>query len=112
MNSNRRQMLRRAVAHMVGEAVLGVNFIQPGHHSVAGDLGDDGGCGDRQAGGIAAHNCLARAMQAGRRVRSVHQHIGRPERQAMQRAAHGGERRLPYVDAVNLFSGRKADRHR
>ena len=50
MDPQRLQMGGYAIAHVTGEAVMGVNFVEPGHHSVARDFGDDRGCGYGEAG--------------------------------------------------------------
>lgn len=47
------QVLRRAIAFMLAEAVTGVQGVEIAHQSVARDFGENGGGGDAQAAAVA-----------------------------------------------------------
>ena len=86
---------------MVGKAVTGVGGVELAHEPVAVLFGDDGGCGDRGAGGIALDHRFLRHLDVdgvnavdqnkiGRRIKLIH------------RPNHSQKRRAQNVYPVDL----------
>jgi hypothetical protein len=73
------------VAHVNLEAVVDMKLAAVGHHAVAHDFGDDGGCGDRLRALIAFDQRASETGQAGRYVAAIGQSELRPDRRENRR---------------------------
>jgi len=93
-------MLRCGVAFMLSEAVAGVSFVELAHEAVASDFGEDTGCSNRIAFGIALHNRCLRIRQP-TDFEAVYQGVFRAGLQLIERGVHRFPRRLTDVEPVN-----------
>ena len=66
-------MLGRPIALVLGKAIARTLPVEIDHDPVAGDLGDDGGRGDRKALAVAFDDRLCQAGKLGRAVASSEQ---------------------------------------
>ncbi len=89
-------------------AITGVALRQPAHDSVAGDLGDDRGRGDREAQRVALDDCLHRARQSRGDIAVDQRDVGaQPQRR--HRPRHRRKARPQNIDPINLAPARRPD---
>ena len=102
------EVLFGAVAFMLGEAIERVLLVQGQHHAVAGNFGNDGGGGDREAEGIALDDGTLR-QRYGWQAHGIQQKRLWGRREAGDGFAHGVFRSLQNILCVDQFDGAGAD---
>ena len=95
-------MGRRAIALVAVEAVFRVLLMQALAPPIPRDLGKNGGRRDGLHQGVALDDGLGLHIQHGQLV-AIHQNQYRLQSQAQHRAAHGQQRGLQDVHAIDLF---------
>src|SRR5208282_849430 len=95
------EVLGRAVALVLREAVAGKTRVVLAHHPVAGHLGQDRGGRDTEALAVAADDRGLRMLKR-RDPASVDQHVAGSASQARQRAQARLARRPIDVESINL----------
>ena len=93
-------MLGAAVALVAGQAVAGELAVELDQQAVAVDFGEDAGGGDGEAAGVALNDGLLRAGIVDG-VAAVDEEIVGGEGELLDGEAHGEERGLADVDAVD-----------
>ena len=85
---DRFEMKLRPIADMARKAIVGIMRVEPGHHPVARDLGDDRGGGDRQARGVALDDRARRRSKGpcGQSRPSISAKAGRSDKALTARA--------------------------
>jgi hypothetical protein len=92
-----------AVTLVLRQPVAGELAVQLNQQPVAVNLGQNACSGDGEAGCIASNHGLLRALPLDG-VAAVNEQKVRAERQSLDGATHGQQRRLANIDAVNGFS--------
>src|ERR1044072_2342328 len=110
----RAQMLRRAVAEVLIEAVLRIAPVQPAHESIAANLREDRRGADLGQQGVAVDARLraieTRALAKPGDLPAVDADELRDSAHLEHGALHREQRRLQNVDAVDLRMARECDR--
>gem|GEM_PF-2776897 len=82
-------MLGRAIARMLGEAVVTINLVRASHHPISRHLGDDRSGSNGEAARIALDDSLALTGKPWRYVAAIDQDIVCPYGQGVHGTAHG-----------------------
>src|SRR3546814_1714949 len=108
MTAQRRQMLRRAIAHIGFPAKARVVWRRGDHEAIAMFLGEEARRRNTRVERIAADDRTRRIAPFGQAI-AIDQHFAGIEPQRLDRARHREEGRLQYVDAVDLGDARLAN---
>ncbi len=106
-----REVLGRAIALVLGEAVFGILLVELTHHAIPLDLRDDRGRRNALAAIVPAHNALVGHAHAIQRA-TVNEDVLGPCGQTRNRPTHGLVGRPTDIEAIDLLMTRRPDRMR